>query len=140
SFPRTDGPSPARARCCSIRSLLILPTLLGAPGFTVAAEPSAATSSAADAAWEEVVVVAHHLPRPARVVGSAVTVLDAADIDVRRVDLGAELLREVPGLAVSRSGQVGNVTQVRIRGAEGNHTLVLIDGIEANDPGFGSEF
>src|SRR5690606_8993483 len=62
------------------------------------------------------------------------------DIDVRRVDLGAELLREVPGLAVSRSGQVGNVTQVRIRGAEGNHTLVLIDGIEANDPGFGSEF
>src|SRR5690606_2714553 len=24
--------------------------------------------------------------------------------------------------------------------AEGNHTLVLIDGIEANDPGFGSEF
>ena len=90
--------------------------------------------------WEEMVVVGSYLPRPAREVGSAITVLDAGDVDLRQVNLGAELLREVPGLAVNRSGQVGNVTQVRIRGAEGNHTLVLIDGIEANDPGFGSEF
>ncbi len=90
--------------------------------------------------WEEMVVVGSYLPRPAREVGSALTVLDAHDIRVRQIDLGSELLREVPGVAVNRSGQVGNVTQVRIRGAEGNHTLVLIDGIEANDPGFGSEF
>lgn len=89
---------------------------------------------------EEVVVIGSHLPRPAREVGSAVTVLDGSDIDRRRITLGSELLREVPGLAVNRSGQVGNLTQVRIRGAEGNHTLVLIDGIEANDPGLAGEF
>lgn len=90
--------------------------------------------------WEEIVVVAGRVPRPAREVGSTLTVLDADDIHARQIDLGSELLREVPGVAVNRSGQVGNVTQVRIRGAEGNHTLVLLDGIEANDPGFGSEF
>ena len=45
----------------------------------------------------------------------------------------ADALRSLPGVSVSRSGGFGNLTQVRIRGAEGNHTLVLIDGIEANN-------
>lgn len=134
--PRAGVPSPARR---FVRSFTFLPVLFGAPCFA-AGERAPAQAPRADGRWEEIVVVANHLPRAARLVGSSVTVLDAADIDLRRIDLAAELLREVPGVAVSRSGQVGNVTQVRIRGAEGNHTLVLIDGIEANDPGFGSEF
>jgi len=87
--------------------------------------------------WEEIVVVGSHLPRPAREVGSTVSVLDATDISNRKLNQAAELLRQVPGLAVNRGGQEGAVTQVRIRGAEGNHTLVLIDGIEANDPFLG---
>ena len=41
----------------------------------------------------------------------------------------ADLLREVPGFAVSSAG--ANNTQIRIRGGEGNHTLILIDGVEA---------
>lgn len=90
--------------------------------------------------WEELVVVASHLPRPAREVGSAVTVLTADDLERRRLNLAAEVLREVPGVAVNRVGQEGALTQIRIRGAEGNHTLVLIDGIEANDPALTAEF
>ena len=43
-------------------------------------------------------------------------------------------LRAVPGLGVSRNGAVGGLTQVRIRGAEANQTLVLVDGIEVSDP------
>jgi outer membrane cobalamin receptor len=35
----------------------------------------------------------------------------------------------VAGVSVGRTGGFGNLTQVRIRGAEGNHTLVLIDGV-----------
>jgi vitamin B12 transporter len=117
-----------------ITAILMAPALaLGSPvGLAGQVDGSTATRQ-----WEEIVVVGSHLPRPAREVGSAVSVLDAADIRDRKLNQAAELLRQVPGLAVNRGGQEGAVTQVRIRGAEGNHTLVLIDGIEANDPFLG---
>ena len=39
----------------------------------------------------------------------------------------------------SISGPAGSLTQVRIRGAEANHTLLFVDGIRANDPAAGNE-
>jgi hypothetical protein len=39
--------------------------------------------------------------------------------------------RELPSAG---KGRQGTVTQVRIRGAEANHTVVLIDGVKINDP------
>ncbi len=52
----------------------------------------------------------------------------------RQTAVVSDVLRDVPGVEVSRSGAVGAPTQVRMRGAEGNHTLVLIDGVKASDP------
>ena len=52
----------------------------------------------------------------------------------------ADLLLGYPGISVSRQGPNGTLTQVRMRGAEANHVLVLIDGVEANDVTQGSEF
>ncbi len=44
----------------------------------------------------------------------------------------------MPGITIGRTGGgFSSKAQVRIRGAEANHTLVLIDGIEANDPNDG---
>jgi vitamin B12 transporter len=88
----------------------------------------------------EVVVSASRVPLPAQEVGSAVSVVDGADIERRQVRALSDVLREVPGLTVNRSGPIGSLTQVRIRGAEGNQTLVLIDGMEVNDPSGPSEF
>ena len=68
------------------------------------------------------------------VLGASVTVLDASALDARQTRVVADVLRDVPGVAVSRVGAVGGLTSVRIRGAESNHTLVLIDGIKASDP------
>jgi vitamin B12 transporter len=65
-------------------------------------------------------------------VGSSVTVVTAQDIKNQQLRNGADALRSLPGVSVSRSGTSAGLTQVRIRGAEGNHTLVLIDGIVAN--------
>lgn len=65
---------------------------------------------------------------------TSVTIIDAADLAVRDAPYIADQLRAVPGVAVSRSGAAGGLTQVRVRGAEANHTLVLIDGIEVSDP------
>lgn len=48
-------------------------------------------------------------------------------------------LRGMPGISVATSGPKGSQTQVRIQGAEANHTLLFVDGIRFNDPAAGNE-
>jgi vitamin B12 transporter len=100
----------------------------------------AQTSSKSDD-LTEVVVTATRSGEGIRsdLLGSSFTVLDPADIETRQTRIVSDILRDVPGLAVSRSGAVGGQTDVRIRGAEARHTLVLIDGVEASDP-FANQF
>jgi len=70
-------------------------------------------------------------------IGSSVTVITSEQMKDRQVRIVADVLRDVPGFAVSRTGAVGGQTQVRVRGTEANHVLTLIDGIEASDPFLG---
>ncbi|MEL6257505.1 MAG: TonB-dependent receptor [Pseudomonadota bacterium] len=65
---------------------------------------------------------------------ASVDTLDLDDLEVRSSPFVVDQLRQVPGVGVSRSGALGGLTQVRIRGAEANHTLVLFDGYEIADP------
>lgn len=67
-------------------------------------------------------------------VTSSVSVLTAEDLAIRLSPNPVDQLRAVPGVAVSRAASIGGLTQVRMRGAEANHTLVLFDGIEISDP------
>jgi vitamin B12 transporter len=76
---------------------------------------------------------------PADKLGTAVSVVTSSDIQQRQIRDGGEALRSLPGISVSHSAGAGGFSQVRIRGGEGNHTLVLIDGVEANDT-FNGEF
>ena len=46
----------------------------------------------------------------------------------------SDLLATTPGISVSRNGGIGGFSAVRIRGAEGEQTLTLIDGVRVNDP------
>ena len=69
--------------------------------------------------------------------GASVTVIDSATLEARQTRVVSDVLRDVPGIAVSRIGGMGGQTQVRLRGSESNHVLVLIDGIEAADPYYG---
>jgi len=89
---------------------------------------------------EEIIVTATYTAKPIREIGSAVSTITSQDIEARQSLFAADLIRELPGVAVSRGGGVGSLTQARMRGAESNHTLFLIDGIEVNDPAFGSEY
>lgn len=52
----------------------------------------------------------------------------------------ADMLRELPGLALSPTGGRGSLTQARVRGGEANHLLVTVDGFPVNDPGIGGAF
>jgi vitamin B12 transporter len=47
------------------------------------------------------------------------------------------LVRLTPSAAVATSGPGGSLTEVRIRGAEANHTLLFVDGIKIDDPASG---
>lgn len=124
----------ARQRTIISRALRIVPacTVLGAgaPGMAQSPPPYI----------EQIVVSATRVPQTLKSVGSAVDVLTAEDIAARPRFLIVDLLRQVPGVAVSQTGPLGALTQVRMRGAEGNHTLVLIDGLEAGDPFNNSEY
>lgn len=81
-----------------------------------------------------VVVTANRIPTPAAQVGSSVSVITSDDLQREQVPQVSDALRYVPSLAVTRSGGPAQITSVFTRGANSDHTLVLIDGIEANDP------
>jgi vitamin B12 transporter len=84
---------------------------------------------------EALVVSATRGEAPSSQVAASVTVLDAAEIERRQTPLVADLLRTVPGAAIVRTGAIGNVTSLFLRGGESNYTKVLLDGIPLNEPG-----
>ncbi len=88
---------------------------------------------------EEILVTGTRTPLARDRIGVTVSVLDRDWLNARDVPQLSFVLRDLPGLAVNRTGPVGSLTQIRIRGAEANHTLVLLDGIEMNDPVSGFE-
>lgn len=81
-----------------------------------------------------VVVTANRIETPVWQVGSSVTIITGEEIARRQQPLVADVLRTVPSLDIARSGGNNQITSVFTRGSESSHTLVLIDGIEANDP------
>jgi vitamin B12 transporter len=89
---------------------------------------------------EELVVTAGLQPVSLRDVASSVTVITREEIEQKQVKYLSDLLRDVPGFSVSQAGGAGSQTQVRVRGAEANQLLVLMDGVRANDPAASGEF
>jgi vitamin B12 transporter len=84
------------------------------------------------------VVTATRTPQAISRAGSAITVITAEEIVKESPKDIANLLRRVPGLTLTQAGGAGAVTNVRLRGADAKHTLVLIDGVRVNDPSTGS--
>ena len=88
----------------------------------------------ADPDTPELVVTATRSAQPLSEIGQAVTVIDRAEIERRQTTVVSDLLATTPGVTVTRNGTVGALTSVRIRGAEADQTLVVIDGVRVNDP------
>ncbi len=97
-----------------------------------AAEPDVAAKSAANA--DEIVVSATRTPTQIYKVGSSITVLTEDAIRDSQASVAAELLTQTPGVSFSRNGGIGGTTALRIRGAETDQTVVIIDGVKLNDP------
>ena len=105
------------------------PLWLLAP-LTLAVPAAAQTTTPPD----DIVVSASGVPQDAADVGQAITVVDRNTIEQRQTVAIADLLATTPGVTVSRNGGLGSLTSLRIRGAEAEQTLVLIDGVRVNDP------
>ena len=102
--------------------------------------PNIACAQQADGDMENILVSASLLPITINRSANAITIIDRNEINNRAVVSASDLLRDVAGLAVSRSGAQGSQTQIRMRGGEANHLLVLVDGVEANNPAQSDEF
>lgn len=86
-----------------------------------------------------IIVTASRTPEPQSDSAASSSLLDSQTIERLGEPLAESLLRLTPSASLSVSGPAGSQAQLRIRGAEANHTLLFIDGIRANDPAAGNE-
>ncbi|MCU7553055.1 TonB-dependent receptor [Alteromonas sp. ASW11-19] len=105
--------------------------------FSYSSAILAATPSTPSAV-ESITVTGSYLPFSLQQLPASVSVLTADDIAASGAIQLTELLRGMPGVSIAGSGSPGSLTEIRVRGSESNHLLVLIDGVVANDIGQGS--
>ncbi|HEY7800749.1 MAG TPA: TonB-dependent receptor [Hyphomonadaceae bacterium] len=123
----THGPCTRRRPATSWRPLL------AGGAFALAAAPAAFAQTPPDES-DIVVVTGSATPVEYDKLGYSLTVIPEDLIEDQGYSYVPDVLRQVPGVAVNRGGAFGALTQVRIRGAEGNHTLVLLDGVDVSSP------
>lgn len=95
---------------------------------------SIAAPAFAEAAPDEIIVTVNRTEQPVSQIGQAITVVTANMLRERQSVVVSDLLATTPGITFSRNGGVGTSTSLRIRGAEADQTVVLIDGVKLNDP------
>ena len=83
---------------------------------------------------EKVVVTATRVETPIEEIASSMTVISSKEIERKQKTTVLEALRDIPGLDVVQTGGLGSHTSIFLRGANSEHTLVMIDGVEVNDP------
>jgi len=91
-----------------------------------------------DTLAQQVTITATGTPTTQAQLGAAVTVLTQSDFSHTRD--AQEVLRLVPGVQVTQTGQAGGTTALSIRGGNGDANKVLIDGIPVNDIGGAVQF
>lgn len=82
---------------------------------------------------ERIVVTASSIPESLDSTPASVSVITREDIDKQQARDVSDLLREVPGLAISRTGSPGKSTTLFIRGGSSKQALVLWNGVEMNN-------
>ena len=93
----------------------------------------ASASATAPVVLSPVVVTATRTPVSLEKLASAATVVTAAELDLSQQNSLLSALGTVPGLPSATTGQTGGVTSLFTRGANSNHTLILIDGVRFSD-------
>lgn len=82
----------------------------------------------------DIVVTATRLETPSKEIASSITVLKREDLERTKKTTVLEALQDVFGVTIIQSGPTGSSASVILRGANSEHTLVMMDGVELNDP------
>src|SRR5437870_169527 len=90
---------------------------------------------------EPVVVTATKLEEPQERLGAAVSVITEDDLKAYNYETVGDALRQIPGVEIQRSGSLGKLTDIRIRGSSTSQVQVLVDGMRVKSPtGGGFDF
>lgn len=87
---------------------------------------------------DEIVVTATRTKQSIKDVGSSITVITKEQIENSKSPLILDVLRNVPGIEVTRTQGIGGTTSIFMRGGNSAHTLVFIDGVQVNSPTSGT--
>jgi vitamin B12 transporter len=105
------------AQCCLLFSMLSVSPATAASGGRTAAE------------LEEVIVTASRRAEPIDKALASVSVVDRTAIEGRQYASFERLLSDLPGISITNNGGIGKASSIFIRGAESDHSLVLINGL-----------
>ena len=107
-------------------------------GLTTALVSLSSASALADPAAyegiEEVVVTASRRAQPLVEVPKSINVIGEDELEAKQYTFVVDALQTVPGVSINQNGSFGGVATVSIRGASSDQTVVLIDGVQVNDP------
>jgi vitamin B12 transporter len=110
-----------------VKSVVLSLCLFAFPAFSQSTQPSVR---------QEIVVTASAVPDSVEETPAAVTVIHRDEIERREARDVSDVLREVPGVAVARTGSSGKATTLFIRGGSSKQALVLWNGVPVNNPYF----
>lgn len=82
----------------------------------------------------EIVVTATRLETPRQEVASSITVITREELEQSKQSTLTDVLKYILGANLIQSGPSGGSSSLLLRGANSEHTLVMMDGIELNDP------
>ncbi|MGV3591183.1 MAG: TonB-dependent receptor plug domain-containing protein [Gammaproteobacteria bacterium] len=116
------------------RPNLLATAVASAFASLVAASGIAAEAPADTYHVDEIVVTSSRVPIPLRQLGTSVSVITAAEIEMHGNLALTDVLRQLPAVSSTNTGGAGKSTSLRIRGEEGFRTLTLIDGLRLSDP------
>ncbi len=102
---------------------------LAALGLPLAVYVLAAWAKDSPTLLEPVVITATRTAEFTAKTLASVTVIDRTEIERRQARSVPDLLREVAGISIARTGGPGHQASVFMRGTNSDHVLVLVDGV-----------
>lgn len=106
--------------------------------LAVALSAAFSTTAQAQQQLDDVVVTASRLETPLQNINSDITVIEGSQIENQTGRSLSEIIAQSSGLQIVANGGLGKSSNIFIRGTEGRHVLLLIDGIRVGSATLGT--